>query len=179
MFTTKDIRQELNRLDKESGIDTSKIPIRISTRMTSTWGKCVYGRTRSKVTVKELVFADRLLRWATYEHLLEVIRHEYAHAYVLITFNKPGEGHSSRWRYWAIRFGSSGKRCNNFPEVDSDGRAEQTAKYIVTCTTCGTIFKYQRRSKIVQALERNPGCTSYICSKCHGHNFLLKRGKNT
>lgn len=179
MFTTKDIRQEMNRLDKESGLDTSEIPIRISTRMTSTWGKCVYGRTRSRITVKELVFADRLLRWATYEHLLEVIRHEYAHAYVLITFNKPGEGHSSRWRYWAIRFGSSGKRCNNFPEVNSDGRAEQTAKYIVTCTTCGTIFKYQRRSKIVQSLEQDTGCTSYVCGKCHGHNFLLKRGKNT
>lgn len=179
MFTAKDIRQEMMRLDKKSGIDTSKIPIRISTRMTSTWGKCVYNRTQGKATVKELVFADRLLRWATYEHLLEVIRHEYAHAYVLIAFNKPGEGHSSRWRYWATYFGSSGKRCNNFPEVDSNGRAERVAKYIVTCTTCGTVFKYQRRSSIVQALELNPGCTSYICGKCRGHNFLLKRAQNT
>ena len=179
MFTIKDIRQEMNRLDKESGIDTNKIPIRISARMTSTWGKCVYSRTRNKVVVKELVFADRLLRQATYEHLLEVIRHEYAHAYVFIVFNKPGEGHSSRWRYWAIRFGCSGKRCNNFPEVDSDKRAEQTAKYIVTCATCGTIFKYQRRSKIIQALEQNPNSTSYVCGKCHGHKFLLHRANNT
>lgn len=179
MFTIKDIRQEMTRLDKKSGIDTSKIPIRISTRMISTWGKCVYNRVRGKATVKELVFADRLLRWATYEHLLEVIRYEYAHAYVLIAFNKPGEGHSSRWRYWAIYFGSSGKRCNNFPEVDSNGRAEQMAKYIVTCTTCGVIFKYQRRTQIIQALERDPRCTSYICGKCHGNKFLSQRGKNT
>ncbi len=179
MFTAKDIRQEMTRLDKESGIDTSKIPIRISTRMTSTWGKCVCYRVHGKSIVKELVFADRLLRWATYDHLLEVIRHEYAHAYVCIAFNKPGEGHISRWRYWAIRFGCSGKRCNSFPEVGSNGRAKQTVKYIVTCTTCGTIFKYQRRTQVIQALERDPGCTSYICGKCHGHKFLLQREQNT
>ena len=66
MFTAKDIRQEMTRLDKESGIDTSKIPIRISTSMTSTWGKSVCYRVRGKSIVKELVFADRLLRRATY-----------------------------------------------------------------------------------------------------------------
>lgn len=53
MFTAKDIRQEMTRLDEKSGIDTSKIPIRISSRMTSTWGKCVYNRKRGKATVKE------------------------------------------------------------------------------------------------------------------------------
>lgn len=61
MFTENDIRHEMQRLDVQSGIDTSKIPIRISTRMTSTWGKCVYNLSKGKV--KEFVFGDRLLRY--------------------------------------------------------------------------------------------------------------------
>ena len=82
LFTENDIRHEMQRLDVQSGIDTSKIPIRISTRMTSTWGKCVYNLSIWKV--KEFVFGDRLLRYATYEHLVEVVRHEYAHAFIFI-----------------------------------------------------------------------------------------------
>lgn len=98
MFTENDIRQEMQRLDVQSGIDTSKIPIRISTRMTSTWGKCVYNLSKGKV--EELVFGDRLLRYATYAHLIEVVRHEYAHAFVFIKYGKR-DAHGSRWRYWA------------------------------------------------------------------------------
>lgn len=93
LFTENDIRHEMQRLDVQSGIDTSKIPIRISTRMTSTWGKCVYNLSKGKV--KEFVFGDRLLRYATYEHLVEVVRHEYAHAFVFIKYGKR-DAHGSR-----------------------------------------------------------------------------------
>lgn len=173
MFTEKDIRQEMNLLDVRSGIDTSKIPIYISTRMTSTWGKCVYGRAQGQLRVEKLVFADRLLRWATYEHLMEVVRHEYAHAFVLIKYGK-ADGHSSCWRSWAKHFGGSGKRCNSFPEVDSNGGNKREMRYIVTCADCGTVYKYQRRSKIIQTLEKDPCCSGYKCGRCRGHNFLLK-----
>ena len=84
----KIICDEMKRLDQISGLDTSAIPVRISSRMTCGWGKCSYICERKKYKIKELVFAERLLRYGTMEHILNAIRHEYAHAYVMLTYNK-------------------------------------------------------------------------------------------
>ena len=169
LFTENDIRHEMQRLDVQAGIDTSKIPIRISTRMTSTWGKCVYNLSKGKV--KEFVFGDRLLRYATYEHLVEVVRHEYAHAFVFIKYGKR-DAHGSRWRYWAQKFGCSGSRCNSFSEV-LEAQADLVSRYKVTCASCGAVYRYQRRTNIVKALENDPYCTNYRCGKCKGDHFFL------
>jgi len=88
------IRREMDRLDRISGLDTSSIPIRISTRMTSGWGKCSYRYAHRKYGIKEIVFAARLLEHGTMEHILNVIRHEYAHAYVILTHNQK-HGHDA------------------------------------------------------------------------------------
>lgn len=169
LFTENDIRQEMQRLDVQSGIDTSKIPIRISTRTTSTWGKCVYNLSREKV--EELVFGDRLLRYATYAHLIEVVRHEYAHAFVFIKYGKR-DAHGSRWRYWAQKFGCSGSRRNSFQEV-TDAQADLATRYKVICASCGMAYLYQRKANIIKALEKDPYCTSYRCGKCKGDHFFL------
>ena len=58
----KIIRDEMKRLDQISGLDTSAIPVRISSRMTYGWGKCSYICERKNYKIKELVFAERLLR---------------------------------------------------------------------------------------------------------------------
>jgi len=51
------IRREMDRLDMISELKTSNIPIRISIRMTSGWGKCSYLYAHRKYGIKEIVFA--------------------------------------------------------------------------------------------------------------------------
>lgn len=135
------IRREMDRLDRLSGLDTSSIPIRISTRMTSGWGKCSYRYAHRKYGIKEIVFAARLLEHGTMEHILNVIRHEYAHAYVILTHNQK-HGHDAVWRRAALRFGCNAKRCEAFDEVDRNDR------YKVVCQGCGSVSYYKKRQAL-------------------------------
>lgn len=167
---TKIIRDEMNRLDKISGLDTSMVPIRISSRMTRGWGLCSCTKVGRQFQVREIVFAKRLLKHGTPEHILNVVRHEYAHAYVTVRDNK-GHGHDAVWRQAALRFGCNAKRCENFDEVDD---AVDNSKYKVTCQCCGTSWKYQRKAKIVQELEKKPDSERFRCGKCDSHKFALE-----
>ena len=89
MFTVNEIRKEMARLDQISGLDTSTIPVRVSSRMSTSWGHCTATRPRNgKYTIKELAFSDQLLKYATPEHVLDTVRHEYAHAYVFLSIRR-------------------------------------------------------------------------------------------
>lgn len=168
----KIIRDEMKRLDQISGLDTSTVPVRISSRMTYGWGKCSYICVRKKYKIKELVFAERLLKYGTMEHILNVIRHEYAHAYVMLTHNKK-HGHDAVWKRAALRFGCNAQRCENFDEVD------KIYQYRVTCQGCGSISHYQRKVGIVQELEKNPNSTQFYCKKCRSRNFVLEAANDS
>ena len=166
------IYDEMRRLDKISGLDTRNIPVRISSRMTKGWGSCRYCYERRKYQIKELVFAKRLLERGTMEHILNVVRHEYAHAYVTLTYNHH-HGHDAVWKRVALWFGCNAKRCENFDEVDS------VYKYKVICRGCGSESRYQRKAGIVKELEVNPDSTRFYCCKCHSHKFILEKVSNS
>lgn len=166
------IHEEMRRLDKISGLDTRNIPVRISSRMTKGWGSCRYLYVRKKYQIKELVFSERLLKCGTEEHILNVVRHEYAHAFVTLTHNET-HGHDAVWKYVALRFGCNAKRCENFDEVGS------VYRYKVICQRCGSISQYQRKSNIVKELELNPNSIRFYCRICGCHNFVLETVSNT
>ncbi len=161
------IREEMDRLDKISGLDTSNIPIRISSRMTKGWGNCCYRYVSQKYYIKELVFSARLLKCGTRDHILNVVRHEYAHAFVTLTHNKT-HGHDAVWKQAALRFGCNAKRCETFDEVDENYR------YKVVCRGCGGVSYYQKRTGIVKRLKADPNSTEFYCRICKGRSFLLE-----
>ncbi len=165
----KMIRDEMCRLDRMTGMDTSDVPIRISSRMTRTWGMCRWQVTGRKFHIRELVFAKRLVEHGTAEHITNVIRHEYAHLYVTLRDNK-NHGHDAVWKQAALWLGCNAKRCEGFDEIDD---VEGEIKYKVTCQGCGAMFKYRRASKIVQELRRNPDSTRFFCRRCNSHSFSL------
>ncbi len=164
---TSIIREEMDRLDKISGLNTSNIPIRVSTRMTSGWGKCSYRYVHRRYGIKEIVFAARLLEYGTMEHILNVVRHEYAHAYVMLTHNK-NHGHDAVWKQAALRFGCNARRCETFDEVDRNYR------YKVTCQGCEAVSYYQKKTGIVKKLKEDPNSTECYCKICKGRSFLLE-----
>jgi len=165
------IREEMDRLDKISGLNTSNIPIRISTRMTSSWGECCYRYAHRRYGIKEIVFAARLLEQGTMEHILNEVRHEYAHAYVMLTHNKK-HGHDGVWKRAALRFGCNAKRCESFDEVGKNYR------YKVICQGCGSASYYRKKTRIVKTLEEEPNSTEFYCKKCRNHNFFLEEVDN-
>lgn len=138
--------------------------------MTRCWGKCSCTKVRGKFQIKEIVFAARLLEYGTEEHILNVVRHEYAHGYVTTVHNKDC-GHNATWKRAAARFGCNAKRCENFEEVAD---VENAIKYKVTCQGCGMVFKYRRASHIVKALQENPSCDCFYCRHCDSHKFILE-----
>lgn len=171
MFTEADIRKEMKRLDAISGLDTSNIPIRISSRMQKQWGHCRAQRRDGKYIVTELAFADRLLRYANFEHMIETVRHEYAHAYVFLSENK-NDGHGYRWKKAAVKFGAPPSRCSSKPEVAA--RNPQKAKYELSCPNCSWNNRYYRMSKSVAELISNSKSKRYYCPRCGGSPLKLK-----
>lgn len=173
MFTVNEIRKELMRLDQISGLDTSSIPIRVSNRMTKCWGHCVAIKSAGEYKVKELAFADRLLKYATPEHVLETVRHEYAHAYVFIK-NQKNDGHGSYWKHAVVKFGAPPKRCSSKPEVSENmPDYENKTKYILSCPCCDWNYNYTRAGNAIKELKANPKSVRYYCPKCGGRPLNL------
>lgn len=171
MHKIEDICKEMRKLDRISGIDTSEIPIRISGRMTRTWGKCRSARRYGKYSVEELVFSARFMKYANDEHFLNTVRHEYAHAFVTLHHNK-FDNHGPLWKAAAIRFGCSGDRCTDMPEVDDNIQSQ--SKYILECPACAWKRSYERAGKVVQTYQKNPNNSRYCCPICRNNNLVLR-----
>lgn len=172
MFSEQDIRRELNRLDGISGLDTSTIPIQISKRMTATLAKCRYLQKGKQMSVETFVFAKRLLQHATLEHLLNTIRHEYAHAYTILTHQQAD--HGALWKATAKAFGCDGSRLSSYPELMDH---PEGIKYELRCTACGRTARYRRRGKVVQAFVSKPTRRDYRCA-CGNNQFILHETDN-
>ena len=174
MWTIRDIRKEMNRLDKISGMDTSNIPIRTSGRMTKTLGQCryIYNSANDFYHVKEFTFSTILMNSATEEHFLDTVRHEYAHAYNVIKEHAI-VGHGPKWKAAAIRFGASPSACCSHSELSEQVRRNK--KYIVECGNCKHEFYYTARAGIVQKLLQDENATGYRCPYCNSKKFILHK----
>lgn len=176
MFTAEDIRAEMNRLDGVSGVDTTGIHISVSSKMTTTMGKCraIRRRRGDPYEVTDITFSKYLLLYGSQEHFLETVRHEYAHAFVFLCFNK-NDGHGPLWKAAALRFGGTGNRTMQVDEVMCEiAKQNPKTRYVVTCTTCGRVFVYQRAGKTVKALQKDPKYSGAYCPSCKGKHFILK-----
>lgn len=120
MFTLSDIRTEFDRLDAISGLCTKDIPIRISTRMSRTLGVCRSRSTDGGKTAQiiDVAIADYLCRYGTEEEFYNTVRHEYAHAYNILTEGHHC-GHDARWKEAAVRFGALPNRLSDYHELIS------------------------------------------------------------
>ena len=123
MFTLSDIRAEFDRLDAISGLCTKDIPIRISTRMTRALGVCRSRSTDGGKTAQiiDVAIADYLCRYGTEEEFYNTVRHEYAHAYNILTEGHHC-GHDARWKAAAVRFGASPDRLADYHDLISRAR---------------------------------------------------------
>jgi len=162
------IRTEYNRLDLLTGIDTRAVEIIISKRLSKKLGyfsiqhESLFSRKLSIVISKKAFKNDELL--------LDVIRHEYAHALVYLRHPLEKHGHDKVWKSACKEVG-----CNPKATVDYYKYVpvrELDYKYNVVCNACHSESKYKRNSQVVQIARADiPG--KIICRKCRGTQFTV------
>ena len=168
MFTVKDIREEYDRLDKFTNVDTSNIMIEISTTSLKRLGCChFFNNQPSRITIADFVLKDKKLFY-------DVIRHEYAHAVVKLRYPNEKHGHDYVWKRVCIEVGCK-PSCKYSVESDTlNNIINEKAKYVVTCETCGKLFPYQRKPKIIEAIKNND-TGRYSCPKCRNSKFSYRQ----
>lgn len=115
-------------------------------------GICRYGTREIGLSV---VYAETITR----EWVIEVMKHEIAHALV-----GPGHGHKRVWRDKAIEIGSTGEQYYKGPDAD---HAEH-AKYIGNCG-CKEHYRYRLPEAVTSSIF------SLKCKKCDGVITWIER----
>lgn len=170
MYCVDDIRQEYDRLDIETGVDTSKIELIISNRSVAQYGCCVHVHDKvdkvyrpSKIRISAHVLHEEDEFW-------DVIRHEYAHAVAIIRDPKKLHRHDNFWKLICLEVGCKPSARAEETEAASSLRKER-AKYIVTCAGCGEKIYYLRLNRIIKALQAG---RTVSCLKCRGKKWTLE-----
>lgn len=169
MWTLEQVQAEYRRLDRMLGIDTSKISVRFSGRMTRQYGVCTFIKNKpQQIRLADFLRQEDAVFWDT-------ARHEYAHAAVALLTGKR-HGHDAAWQAVCIKIGCPPTRlappCGAAAENRQRIEAERGV-YVVTCLGCGSESRYLRRGSVVQALEEKRG--GIRCRRCGGKKFLLEK----
>jgi len=146
------IRAEYDRLDRLLGIDTRAVALSFSRRMSKQYGVCTFrGARPEQIRLAEFLKNDP-------EQLLMTARHEYAHAAASLLTGR-AHGHDELWKSICRRIGCPDSRLSRpcaAMEQKQRERAQKRAPgvtYLVECLGCHSTSRYQRRGKVVQALE--------------------------
>ncbi len=167
-FGIDDIRKEYDRLDRLTGVDTSKVALRISKRMTRKLGE--FKTTGSLLRIKrEIAISSRCLDDEALFY--EVIRHEYAHAVVNLRHPLERHVHDGTWKAVCRQVGCRPRATIKLDE--SRMTKARPYKYEVVCRGCGASSRYKTRSKVVTA-AMGRSLTMLTCRRCGGHRFEVR-----
>lgn len=171
MHTTDEIRAEFSRLDKLLSIDTSNVEIVFSKRTVKRHGSCQCKRLSNGTYAPVKIMIAEFLRNGDDRHFWDTVRHEYAHAAAAILTGK-NCGHNNVWKAVCKKIGCSG-RVYAESTAASRKRAQDAAKYAITCLGCGEVSLYMRKTELIKRLEagQTPGV---MCTVCKGRKFSLK-----
>ena len=168
-FTVEDVRREYDRLDALCGVDTSRIPLFVSTRAKKRLGSCKYVGSRvDRVTISDFVLA------APEAVFYDTIRHEYAHALVKLRRPREKHGHDAVWKAACLEVGCAPARCCDPAALPAPPRREEPYRYRLRCLVCGAHWDYKRMTKALCLVARG-GSRYCTCPRCRGHRFATER----
>lgn len=135
---------------------TLDIPIRISNRMTSTFGSFVRTRNRAtgEIQSKEIVISSNLYNYHGYDKMIDTLKHECIH-YALYTLDRPFKDGQAYFENTLKEHGVSSTRTTAYK-----GKA-----HLYKCTSCDNSFKQRRRFNTDR----------YQCSHCKGKLEYVKQ----
>ena len=157
MWTIERVKNELEKLCAADHL-VLDVPVEINGRLTRAMGRVKYNeRSDGFMLPTKIEFARNLLQGASDEDILQVIKHEYVHFY-LIT-NEPYEkhGHDVMFKAKCEEIGCT--HSNSSQRVE--GFAKEQTKYEVWCEDCEEcIGTYSRMCKTLKEIKY---CT---CGRC-------------
>ena len=158
----KIIRETIKECEKVTGVKC-EVPIYINERLSKSLGRACAKITRNrftgerKVEPTQIEFSKRFIEVATEEHLIDVIRHEFAH---YCTFLSKGEHNHTDVEF--ISYCQKMDCCHN---ANSKIRADIKHKYDVYCKCCGKYAGgYDRASKVIKSVMS--GQKGYVSGCC-------------
>lgn len=102
--------------------------------------------------MKKIVISDFMLQ-AKENEFFDTFRHEYAHA-AATRQAKANVGHGGLWQVWAEIVGAKPEQyAEEICEAQKariEARKQNGKEYHVACESCGHVWKYQRKGKIVK-----------------------------
>ena len=169
MRTKEDILMELKRLDAQSGLSSSKLPIIISKAFKRLGAYYHPGQNREE----HFRFASMLMDPDMYsdEVFRDTVRHEFAHYYCLHNYKYRVKPHGREWRQACLKFGANPSRVaeretEQHRQNIKDSYVQQNAKYIVTCPCCHKEYCYFRKGRIISTLLQDNNKRALHCSAC-------------
>lgn len=168
-YTLQDIRREYDRLDGLSGVDTSGVELKISSRMVKRLGSFRYPRDPDsgeplRITISRFVLENDEQFWDT-------IRHEYAQAAVYLRWPGEHHGHDDLWREMCRVVGCVPKSTAPAGEAQAALRRSR-AKYMIRCGGCGQESYYLRAGVAVGMMLRGQG-QQLLCARCGSRDLRL------
>jgi predicted SprT family Zn-dependent metalloprotease len=161
ILTVEDIKDVCRKVFEKAGagdFDSYNIEVSINKRLSRTLGRCF----SCGDVVEKIEISYRLLETTTLSDILEVIKHECAHALVVI---ETGEAHKhdAVFKSMCKRIGCS-RDCAK-GAVHRTVSEDKIYKYTVICPTCGVIGGKSRMSKNLKDIE------NCYCKKCGSYGL--------
>ena len=162
MWTIERVKMELNKLCAADGIPAISIPVEPNGRLTVTLGRVHFNRYNCMPTCIE--FSRKLLNEGTDNDIINVIKHEYVHYFLLIETGED-HGHDRMFKEKCAKIGCTHNKTKNKLEATS---APSSYKYEVWCDNCHKIIgRYSRRCKTINEIEY---CS---CGRCKRSNLRV------
>ena len=157
MWTIERVRKELDTLAKADGI-TIDVPVSANGRLRTTLGRVrSYRSTCLPISIE---FSQKLLNEGTDNDILNTVKHEYVHYFLLVTTGE-NHGHDYMFKAKCAEIGCTHNKTRN--DIESEEMMAPTAqsKYEVYCPDCNeTIGTYSRMCKTLRNLDN---CSCGIC----------------
>ena len=159
MWTIDRVIDELNKLAAADGLGHIDVPITANSRLTTTLGRVKYMRVGGSYIAKSIEFSKALLDSGTDNDIINVIKHEYVHYYLIETTNE-NHKHDALFKRKCAEIGCTHDKTRNY--LESDYNEKTQFKYEVWCDDCGLIGTYSRMCKTLKDLDY---CRCGRCNK--------------
>ena len=131
MWTLSQVQAEYRRLDRLLGIDTGRVAVSFSRRMTRQYGVCTFVKNRpQEIRLADFLRQEDQVFWAT-------ARHEYAHAAVALLTGKR-HGHDEAWKAVCRKIGCPPERLAPSCEAAAENRRRiEAVRGVYACPSSG------------------------------------------
>lgn len=165
MWTIDRIKGELQKLCAADHIILD-VPVSINGRLTRAMGRVCYEVISDIYVPKRIEFSRNLIENASDEDILQVIKHEYVHYFLMTEDPTVNHHHDAVFKRKCAEIGCTHDKASRYVEGFRD--AEAKSKYEVWCDDCNDIIgTYARKCKTLNNIAY---CT---CGRCGSKNLRI------